>query len=74
MVGMQTWYIAGLVIVGLILAAIAYGMYDKSSTWGQKLRGWWSGFALFDKTQPSDTPGGLKASPERPAGPAVKVS
>ena len=69
MVGMQTWYIAGLVIVGLIVAAIAYGMYDKSSTWGKKLRGWWSGFALFDKNQPSDTPGGLKANPERPAGP-----
>ena len=79
MVGMKTWYIAGLVIVGLIVVAIAYGMYDKSSTWGKKLRSWWSGFALFDSTQvpkkPSNIPGGgQKANPERPAGPAVKVS
>ena len=73
MVGMKTWHIAGLVIVGLIVAAIAYGMYDKSTDWGKKLRGWWSGFALFDGTQvpkkPSNIPGGEKINTDRPGGP-----
>ena len=80
MVGMKTWYIAGLVIVGLIVVAIAYGMYDKTTDWGKKLRSWWSGFALFDSTQvpknqPSGIPGGgQKANPDRPAGPALLTS
>ena len=73
---MKTWYIAGLVIVGLIVVAIAYGMYSKDSAWGKKLRGWWSGFAVLDNTQvpknkSSAIPGGEKPNVERPAGPGV---
>ena len=71
---MKTWHIAGLVIVGLIVVAIAYGMYAKDSAWGKKLRGWWGGFAILDNTQvpknqSSDTPGGQKLNVERPGGP-----
>ena len=74
---MKTWHIAGLVIVGLIVAAIAYGMYAKDSAWGKKLRGWWSGIALLDNTQvpknPSVVPGGVQPNVERPAAPGVSV-
>ena len=71
---MKTWQIAGLVIVGLIVVAIAYGMYAKDSAWGKKLRGWWSGFAVLDnnqvpKSQPSTIPGGEKPNFDRPAAP-----
>ena len=75
---MKTWYIAGLVIVGLIVVAIAYGMYARDSAWGKKLRGWWSGFAVLDnrqvpKNQSSAIPGGVQANVERPAAPGLSI-
>ena len=75
---MKTWHIAALVIVGLIVAGIAYTMYEK-----KKGRIPFDG--VFDvggsailnnhqrqKDTPSNIPGDVKngkKEPERPAGP-----
>ena len=74
---MKTWHIAALVIVGLIVAGIAYAMYEKKK--GVRL-GWGGGggggSAILNNNQrqkddPTIIPGLPKKEPERPAGPGV---
>jgi hypothetical protein len=74
---MKTWHIAALVIVGLIVAGIAYTMYEKKK--GRRLGGGegGGGAAVLNnhqrqKDDPSIIPGDPrngKKEPERPAGP-----
>jgi hypothetical protein len=72
---MKTWHIAALVIVGLIVAGIAYTMYEKK-------RGRIPLGGVFDvggsavlnnhqrpKDDPTKVPGLKPQEPERPAGP-----
>ncbi len=75
---MKTWHIAALVIVGLIVAGIAYTMYEKKKGgrvgWGLGDGG---GSAVLNnhqrqKDDPSIIPGDVKngkKEPERPAAP-----
>jgi hypothetical protein len=73
---MKTWHIAALVIVGLIVAGIAYTMYEKKAK-GRWLRapGPLSKAQMGSEGVPkanSDVPGlGPKVEPERPGGPGV---
>ena len=72
---MKTWHIAALVIVGLIVAGIAYTMYEKKR--GRRLGGSGGGkeSVILDNHQrqkdgPSIIPGDVKndkKEPERPA-------
>ncbi len=79
---MKTWHIAALrvVIVGLIVAGIAYTMYEKKK--GMRLGGGGGGggSAILNnhqrqKDEPSIIPGDVKngkKEPERPAGPVTE--
>ncbi len=70
---MKTWHIAALVIVGLIVAGIAYTMYEKKGGRWLKLRaGPLSKAQMKSEGVPkanSDIPGLEKVESERPAGP-----
>ncbi len=76
---MKTWHIAALVIVGLIVAGIAYTMYEKKKGRSLGFLGGMGGSAILNnhqrqKDNPSIIPGDVKngkKEPERPAGPGV---
>ena len=72
---MKTWHIAALVIVGLIVAGIAYTMYEKKKRGRVGFLGGMGGSVILDNHQrqnddPSIIPGDInngKKEPERPA-------
>jgi hypothetical protein len=76
---MKTWHIAALVIVGLIVAGIAYTMYEKKRRRSLAGGGGGGQSAILNnhqrpKDNPSSIPGDVKngkKEPERPAGPGV---
>jgi hypothetical protein len=76
---MKTWHIAALVIVGLIVAGIAYTMYEKKRGRLVGGGGGKGGSAILNnhqrqKDNPSIIPGDVnngKKEPERPGGPDV---
>ncbi len=71
---MKTWHIAALVIVGLIVAGIAYTMYEKKRGRLVGFLGDVGGSAVLNnhqrpKDNPTKVPGLKPQEPERPAGP-----
>ncbi len=71
---MKTWHIAALVIVGLIVAGIAYSMYEKKRGRLVGFLGVGGGSAVLNnhqrpKDDPTKVPGLKPQEPERPAGP-----
>ena len=71
---MKTWHIAALVIVGLIVAGIAYTMYEKRKVGMVRRVGGGGGSAILEnhqrqKDSPTIIPGDKPKEPERPAGP-----
>jgi hypothetical protein len=72
---MKTWHIAALVIVGLIVAGIAYTMYEKKKRERVGFLGGMGGSVVLDnhqrqKDDPAIIPGDVKndkKEPERPA-------
>ena len=70
---MKKWHIAALVIVGLIVAGIAYTMYEKKNSWRRDLVWRHAQSQLKSEGVPkenSDVPGlGPKVEKTRPAGP-----
>ena len=73
---MKTWHIAALVIVGLIVAGIAYTMYEKKNSWRRDPMWRHAQRQMIlnnhqrQKDTPSNIPGDVKngkKEPERPA-------
>lgn len=73
---MKTWHIAALVVVGLIVAGIAYTMYEKRKVGMVRRVGGGGGSAILQnhqrqKDSPTIIPGDKPKEPERPAGPLL---
>ena len=71
---MKTWHIAALVVVGLIVAGIAYTMYEKRKVGMVRRVGDGGGSAILQNHQRKKDgltiiPGDKPKEPERPAGP-----
>ena len=70
---MKTWHIAALVIVGLIVAGIAYTMYEKKNSWRRDPMWRHAQRQMIlnnqqrQKDDPSIIPGLPPTEPERPA-------
>ena len=69
---MKKWHIAALVIVGLIVAGIAYSMYEKRKVGIKRRLSKGGESAILEnhqrqKDNPSIMPGGHKVEPERPS-------
>ena len=67
---MKTWHIAALVIVGLIVAGIAYTMYEKKNSWKRDLMWRHAQRQMKSEGVPktnTKVPGLEKVEPERPA-------
>ena len=74
---MKTWHIAALVVVGLIVAGIAYTMYEKRKVGMVRKVGGGGKAQLLSEGTPktnSGVPGlGEKVEPERPARPEYNI-
>lgn len=75
---MKTWHIAALVIVGLIVAGIAYTMYEKRKVGMVRRVGGVGGSAILQNHQrqkdtPPKIPGDQPREPERPARPEYNI-
>ena len=74
---MKTWHIAALVVVGLIVAGIAYTMYEKKSAWRRDPMWRHARSQLKTEGTPktnSGLPGvGNKVEEERPAAPMSRT-
>ena len=73
---MKKWHIAALIIVGLIVAGIAYTMYEKRKVGMVRRVGGGGGSKILQNHQrpspftPTIIPGDKPKEPERPAGPS----